>query len=544
MKKILTAFIILVLVFCTACSVKKMYDQADLLLPELELEKKIGQMMIFAFPGKQITPAVSNMIEKYNPGGLILFGYNIGNKNQLVKMIDDLQSVSLKESGTPLFISVDQEGGRVKRIQDGVTQFPGNMAAGVAGDEDLVYDWARILGLQLRSLGVNMNLAPSVDVNNNPANPVINTRSFGPDPESVSCLGRAYIEGIQKSRCIASAKHFPGHGDTSRDSHLVLPVVRYGMDRLEKVELVPFNEAIDARVDTVMSAHIAFPELSGNDPATLSPFFLTELLRKKMKFDGVVLTDDLEMKAVSGGMDAGEGAVRSVLAGVDIVLISSYGKNIPLIKNALLKAVKSGRIKESRINQSVRRILELKLRYGIMKRAGKSTELCRFVPNDEEKEILNSSEKVNRNLSRKGVAYHGKLSLLHPPAETERIFISANTVFSRELRPDANDSVIESADRLAALKKSSNKRIAYLFCERNYLRVVKRAADICSKKEIELVLISSADPFPIALSALADNMLFTFSGTPESLKQAACCLAGDFVPADLDKFFPGMVRTR
>ena len=196
------------------------------IVKNMSIEEKIGQLLMIGVPGTAINKSSRELIASYRPGGLILFGYNYRTTEQLKKLNNSLQNYASGKKSLPMFISIDQEGGRVRRITgQGVTQFPGNMAAGSANDPLLTYRWARILGIQLRRLGVNMNLAPDVDVNNNPDNPVINTRSFGSDPEIVARHGRAYVKGLQKGGVMAVAKHFPGHGDTSADSHKTLPVI-------------------------------------------------------------------------------------------------------------------------------------------------------------------------------------------------------------------------------------------------------------------------------------------------------------------------------
>ena len=339
---------------------------AQIITDNLTLEQKTGQIIMFALPGQSVNKDNSELIRKYLPGGIILFGYNVGENSDLPGFIDELQQESMNRSSIPLFVSTDQEGGRVIRITKGITRFPGNLAAGVSERYNDIKKMARITGMELRSRGINMNLAPVLDINNNPVNPVINTRSFGSNPVVTAKAGASYISGLQSAGCIAVAKHFPGHGDTESDSHHVLPVINHDMERLKKVELVPFYKAIKEKVECIMSAHIHFPYVTENDePATLSKFFLTDLLRVEMKFNGIVMTDDLEMNAVSGKMDLGEAAVKSFLAGSDVILVSSYGKNIPVIYNALLSAVKEGTISMDRLNKSGNRIIELKLRYKI-----------------------------------------------------------------------------------------------------------------------------------------------------------------------------------
>jgi len=208
--------------------------QAQIITHNLTLEQKTGQLLMFALPGQSINKDNSGLIRKYLPGGIIIFGYNAGENSDLPGFINELQQESLNGSGIPLFVSTDQEGGRVIRVKKGITQFPGNLAAGVSENYNGIRKMAQITGMELRIQGINMNLAPVVDVNNNPLNPVINTRSFGSDPEVAAKAGASYIEGLQSAGCIAVAKHFPGHGDTESDSHHVLPVINHDMERLKR----------------------------------------------------------------------------------------------------------------------------------------------------------------------------------------------------------------------------------------------------------------------------------------------------------------------
>ncbi|MCP4130367.1 MAG: glycoside hydrolase family 3 protein [bacterium] len=553
-----TIFLLAALAFLS-CGKKRMYEEADAICGTLTLEQKLGQMLMSALPGRSLNPRSHDIIKENLPGGIIFFKYNLGDQSGIKQYISDLQEISMKNSGIPLFVSVDQEGGRVFRITDGATEFPGAMAAGVADDADLVYDWGKILGMELRLLGVNMNLAPVLDVNNNPENPVINTRSFGSETGLVSRLGVRYIEGIQESSCIAVGKHFPGHGDTNKDSHNTLPVIPYSIERLKKIEFPPFVKAIDAGVEGIMTAHIAFPAILKNDyPATLSPVFLTDILRKQMKFQGIVMTDDMEMDAISKNtdieMDMGEAAVQSVLAGADIVLISTYGKNIDIILTALKDAVKKGILTEQRVNESVRRIIELKLRYKILsykketsKETLKKASLSRGAVDysDEDREILQKARQVNKSLSQKAIYYHGNKEFLKTAAGRGRIIVSPSRVLKNTIKKDENTVILGSLGtlysykpkKLAALfpalknsKKKTRKISLFYHIRKPNLGVLKRLDRFCEKNNLDLVVVSSGDPFPLARSGLYKAMLLSFSGTEGSVAELAHCINGNFEP--------------
>jgi beta-N-acetylhexosaminidase len=331
-------------------------------LKNMSVEEKVGQLFQVGFLTPTVNGQVRDMIENYHVGGVIYFSRNIESPEQTAELSNQLQQIALSSgSKIPLFISADQEGGTVTRLA-GATHFPGNMALGAANDQDLTTEVAESTASELKNLGINVNLAPVLDINNNPDNPLIGVRSFGGDPKLVAELGAAYIKGLQSGGVIATAKHFPGHGDTDTDSHLDLPIIKHPRSRLDQVELYPFKKAIQAGVDSIMTAHVYFPAIEKEEdiPATLSKSVLTDLLRNELKFEGLIITDCMEMKAIVNTFGTVEGAVKTIEAGSDTVLVShSYQRQKNAIE-AVIEAVKSGRISEKRIDASVKRILSLK----------------------------------------------------------------------------------------------------------------------------------------------------------------------------------------
>lgn len=332
---------------------------------ELTLEQKVGQMVMMGVPGTTVGPEARTLIEEYNVGGIMLFAENVETPAQVARLTAGLQQLAEESgAGVPLFVSIDQEGGRVVRIKDGVTPLPSHMAIGATGSQALAERVGGIVGAELAALGVNMNAAPVMDVNNNPHNPVIGTRSFGEDPHAVAELGTAFMRGMQAAGVLAIAKHFPGHGDTDVDSHLALPTVAHARERLDEVELVPFRAAIAAGVDAIMSAHITFPAVDATPglPSTLSHRVLTGLLRRELGFDGIIITDALEMEGITSQFSIPDAAVKAVLAGADIVLIaqSQYNEDGQRAVEQLVRAVQDGVIPMERVDESVRRIAEAK----------------------------------------------------------------------------------------------------------------------------------------------------------------------------------------
>ncbi len=351
---------------------------ANQLLRSMTLEEKVAQLLFPSLttgagrPVAEMTGETAAALRRYPVGGVILSRGNLVTAGQTRKLIADLQAASR----LPLFIGIDQEGGRVTRLPYG-TVTPGNMALAATGDPESAYQAARLIGGELAGLGFNLNFAPVLDINSNPANPVIGVRSFGEDPELVAAMGQSFIRGLQAAGIAAAVKHFPGHGDTSVDSHLGLPSLPYDRQSLERRELKPFIDVLAAAPpDMIMTAHIALPLLDPETvrsvkdaaavhlPATLSHPVLTGLLRNQLGYDGIIITDALNMRAVTEHFGAGEAAVRAIQAGADLLLMPDLEASY----TALLAAVRRGDITEQRLDQSVRRILTLKIRRGIIDR--------------------------------------------------------------------------------------------------------------------------------------------------------------------------------
>ena len=367
------------------------------IIEDMSLQEKLGQLMMIGFDGQELTPELAEMINKYKVGGIIYFARNIEGPEQVSRLSKEIQRISLEINNIPALISADEEGGVVTRV-NGMTHMPGLMAIGATGDYEEAYNAAKATGEQLKYLGINMNLAPVLDVNNNPANPVIGVRSFGSDPTEVSRFGKEYINGLQETGVVACGKHFPGHGDTSVDSHHDLPVIEHGYDRLNEVELKPFREAISAGIDSIMTAHIAFPELTSEAdlPATLSRKILTGILREKLGFEGMIITDCMEMNGIVGTYGTVPAGVMTIQAGSDQVLVShDRDKQLEVLKE-LEKAVNDGRLSEARIDESVKRVLKLK-------QARLSWDLQNEFSGDEFLNMLEDGDSIARNISAKGI---------------------------------------------------------------------------------------------------------------------------------------------
>jgi beta-N-acetylhexosaminidase len=357
-------------------------DASVTTLRGMSLEEKVGQLFVTYVNGQAAdvphpknqtdfgVATAAEMVRKYHPGGVIYFNNSSRDNIDTPKQIAQLSNGLQKASPVPLLISTDQEMGLVTRIGPPATQLPGNMALGAGRSTQDAEEAARITAQELRAMGINQNFAPDADVNSNPANPIIGVRSFASDPKLAADMVSAQVRGYEGRRWFdmnsvtSTAKHFPGHGDTAEDSHTSLPVSNRSLDQWRQIDAPPFQAAIAAKIDSIMTAHIQVPQIdpSGN-PATLSPRVITGLLREELKYDGVVITDSLEMAGVRKLHSDAEIPVLAIKAGVDQLLMPP---NLGLAIDSVLKAVRSGEITEQRIDQSVLRILKMKLLRGVM----------------------------------------------------------------------------------------------------------------------------------------------------------------------------------
>jgi beta-N-acetylhexosaminidase len=346
-------------------------------LDQMSLEEKVGQLLLVHFHGETTNEDARVLIQDVGVGGIIYYNWANGlhSPRQVQSLSFSLQELT-KSNGLsiPLFIAADQEGGAVARLRNGFTVFPGNRALGETHDPHLAEIAALAMGLELRAVGVNMNFAPVVDVNSNPRNPIIGIRSFGDNPETVTAFGAKALQGFKQANIMATLKHFPGHGDVEIDSHEDLPVIHKSMEDLEKIELLPFSE-LAASADLIMTAHILVPAFDKENCATLSEKTLN-FLKDKMGFQGVIITDSLVMESILKKCSTvDEAAIQALKAGCDLLLLGGKQllgthanleltvNDIRRIQVSIMDAIKSGRLSEDRLNQSIKKILKLKERY-------------------------------------------------------------------------------------------------------------------------------------------------------------------------------------
>lgn len=516
-------------------------------IPEVEslgLEERIGQTLCFGWQAataeesRSFNAHARALIEDMRVGGIVLMGRNVAPPDQARALFGALQAFS----PIPLFIAVDQEGGMVNRFRAPLHEFSGNMALGAIahGAEDLARRQAEAQARELLALGVNWDLAPVLDVNNNPDNPIIGVRSYGEDPKRVARLGASAIEGFESVGMMACAKHFPGHGDTAADSHLALPRVPGDRARLEAVELVPFRAAIEAGVSAMMTTHIVFPTLDSERPATLSPAILTGLLRQEMGFAGLIVTDCLEMDAIRKTVGTARAAVESLRAGADMVLIchtlSTQRASVAAIKNA----VETGELSEERLNEAAERVLAAKRRY--LPSAPQPTGAAWTDPEHYrlELEIARASITVVRRARNPFIEREDRAVVIsaHPIVDSlaEGVARRLPDGYCRSMRIGAAWPQRQARDAVEVAKASNCAIVATAPPEpwaEQHIDQEKQAAFV---RELQgavgdrLVVLALRDPYDIRRFPAVRNYLCGYGYRPATIEALADALVGAYEP--------------
>jgi len=341
----------------------------------LATRRDIGQYLIGSMPGTTIPVELRSLAREFDLGGVILFSRNIEAPEQVAELSSESEALGRT---LPAWVSVDQEGGRVARLKEPFTKWPPMATLGRAGKESerLAQRFAKALAQELLAVGITLDYAPVLDIHTNPKNPVIGDRALAERAEDVAKLGRVIIRALQDAGLAACGKHFPGHGDTSADSHFELPLVEHPPDRLRAIEFEPFRAAIAEQVAFIMTAHVLVPSLDEQRPATLSPAIVQKMLREELKYDGVILSDDLEMKALSSTYAVPEAAVDAIRAGCDGVLVCSGNVDLQArTLEALVRAVESGTIPAKRHDDAFARLKRTKQRFLIGERPGPTARI-------------------------------------------------------------------------------------------------------------------------------------------------------------------------
>ncbi len=325
------------------------------------LQRRVGQLIMAGFSGTTVPAEVRAMAREFGLGGVILFARNVEAPQQVAELAHDAQTLAEE---LPLWVSVDQEGGRVARLREPFTIWPAMQTLGRCGDMALATRFGEALARELSSVGISLDYAPVLDVNTNADNPIIGDRALSDDAVEVGRIGVAIIEALQAGGVAACGKHFPGHGDTSVDSHQALPIVEHAPDRLRAVELEPFRAAVASDVAMLMTAHVLYPSLDDKRPATLSPRIVTDLLRNEIGFAGVIATDDMSMQAIAQDWTIEQSTVAAVAAGCDLVLLCEPDPEAQLrALEALIHAVEDGTLTERRVEDALTRLRRAKERF-------------------------------------------------------------------------------------------------------------------------------------------------------------------------------------
>jgi beta-N-acetylhexosaminidase len=528
-------------------------DRLMRMVDRMSLEEKVGQMfMTYAYgtdadqadPRNQTEYGVDShrqLIERYHLGGIIYFAWsgNVQNPRQIAGLSNGIQRAATSSGAEiPALIATDQEQGLVVRVTEPATQFPGNMALGAARDPSLAKSAAEITGEELRAMGINQNFAPVADVNVNPENPVIGVRSFSSNPGLVSSLTEAQVLGYQREDVAATAKHFPGHGDTNVDSHTGLPEIDHTREELDSIDLPPFEAAIGAGVESIMTAHIVVPALDDSGrPATLSRPILTDLLRREMGFDGVVVTDALDMQGVREMFGDDRVPVEAIKAGADLMLMPP---EFDLAYRSVLAAVRSGEISERRIDQSVHRILRLKERLGLFKRPFvKEDKVDRVVGN---RGHLQTAEEVTERTVTLVENDADVLPLRPDPGESALVtgwgVTTTATLGSQVRERGVATEVLETGASPSGMAIAKARAAA----ERNDLVIVvtNRAWSSPAQQRLVAELVASKtpvivaavrDPYDIAHLPSAETYVATYSYAGVSLRALAKTLFGEVNPS-------------
>ncbi|HLN11650.1 MAG TPA: beta-N-acetylhexosaminidase [bacterium] len=482
-----------------------------------------AQLFMVDFTGHVPAPDVVRLIEDDGIGGVILFVKNVASPRQVAVLTNSLQEIAAAAGRPPLLISADQEGGTVVRLREGATHFPSAMAFGATRSEALAASAAGVAARELAAVGIRMNLAPDVDVNNNPANPVIGIRSFGEDPALVGRLGAAVIGATQAAGVLATAKHFPGHGDTSVDSHLDLPVVPHARARLEAVELPPFREAVRAGVGAVMTAHAVYPAFDPERPATLSPVLLG-LLRVQWGFSGLIVTDSMAMRAITDRFSAGEAAVLAILAGADVILACGEIAAQRDALDAVRYAVSTGRIPRARIEVSAARIRAARERLGLLRRA--TVAVDRVADDVGVPAHLEVAERVAEAAVTLTRPARGVIPL--PPGPVAVVGVTGDARDAAErlaavLRDIGRDAAAAAPARLDGLQAGS---VVVVLGGRGGREAADPPAADLMRITVPVAAVSVGAPYALARLPHAVACLAVYGDDPPSLRAAARVLIG------------------
>ena len=495
-------------------------------------DQKVGQLMMIGFDGTTCDAELRHMVTDYHIGGVILFARNVESPEQVARLTNELQKIALESEHFGLFIAIDQEGGRVARLTEatGFTEFPSAMAIGATADPKNAYLMAASMAAEMRAVGINVDFAPDLDVNNNPVNPVIGTRSFSSDPAKVAKYGIAFARGLEENGVLAFGKHFPGHGDTGVDSHIDLPRVSHDRTRLDDVELFPFKAAIQAGFAGIMSAHVTFPVI---DPApgiaaTLSRPVLTGLLRDELGYGGLIVTDSLEMGALAAhGYPPPIGAPLALAAGADLLL---FNRDHSMQREAfanLLQTIEAGTVSQKQLDASVSRIVQAKAKFGILHPA-----LIVEPANAGESTATAEHHALALELARKAITLMKDDALLLPLKPDERLLVIETAAAkglgamldatTLEIKNDPDADAIVAAASMAA----HGGKVIITTTEANLYPGQVELVKQLQEKTPNIIIVSVRTPYEISVLPDVPTVLAAYGGNVPALKAIADVLMG------------------
>ncbi len=516
----------------------------EIIIDGMTVREKIGQLIMMDFrnwgkdhngkyiPFTKMNSNVSEIINKYNLGGIALFKENTATPEQIVKLVTDIK----ESSNINLLLGIDQEGGIVTRLQTG-TDMPGNMSLGASDTPEITRNVAKAIGDELNSLGINLNFAPTIDVNSNPKNPIIGVRSFSSSPKIVSKHGIAYIDGLKNASVLSCIKHFPGHGNTAIDTHIGLAIVDYSINELEEIDLKPFRDAINAGADTIMIAHVIVPALDDSkrlskkdnktigNPATLSHKIITKLLKFKLGFKGLIITDALDMNAISDNFGVEDAAVKTIMAGSDMAVmpVRVWGKEdiykLEKLFFTLEKLYNNNLAFKSRVDESVNKIISLKINKNIINCHNSKSDLLNKIILAQEIVGCQNHKKIESDAASKGITLIKNQEKLLPYSliDNTKILILDDNQTRIDLLSDSIKKISElfSTNSNITVKKinpsdsAQSNSLINLIDEADLILLVtynvnsekklyNTVVSYCNNKERKIVTISARNPYDIA----------------------------------------------
>ncbi|MEP7358266.1 MAG: beta-N-acetylhexosaminidase [Anaerolineales bacterium] len=520
------------------------------LLAGMTLAQTVGQLLIIGFDGPALSPELRAVIEQCYIGGVILSGLNgnIEGPQQVAQLSVDLQQAAAATGQPGLFMSIDQEGGRVARLKEaqGFTELPSAMALAATGHVNNVRRAAQVFAREMKAVGLNVNFAPVLDVNVNPANPVIGTRAYGSDPQRVAQYGVAFLKGLQDEGVLAIGKHFPGHGDTDIDSHVALPSVPHGRARLEAVEFVPFRAAMAAGVAGIMSAHVTFPAFDGGGvPATLSQTVLTGLLRDEWGYGGLLVTDSLEMGALSKslGLSPAQAAAAALAAGADLLLFNHDHDQHRQAHALIVQKVQRGEIPLARLDQAVLRALRAKERFNLLSPGLSDAALAASqVFRHEDRALADDLAAQSITLLRDDSRLLPLAAEAHPVVlEIPALAGLGQLLGQAAIILNAQPSPAEIGEVVSRVGQGQPCIVGVADVTRSPGQI--ELVNALLRRGVPVVLVAARDPYDLLAFPAAPTLLATYASPPPSLRALAAVLTGQakpggHLPVELPGLFP------